>query len=99
MADAEAAIWTELKRLQNELVPQEELQKNLNQIEASLVFSETQGLNVAMNLAYYTLQGDTEAINSDFEHYRVLTPKDLQAQAQLLFQPHKASILEYHAQA
>lgn len=99
MADAEAAIWTELQRLQNELVPQEELQKNLNQIEASLIFSETQGLNVAMNLAYYTLQGDTEAINSDFEHYRVLTPKDLQAQAQFLFQTHKASILEYHAQA
>lgn len=99
MEAAEAAIWQELQRLQEELVPMEELQKNLNQIEASLVFSETQGLNVAMNLCYYSLLGDVEAINTDFENYKVLQPRDLQLQAQRLFQPHLASILTYYARS
>jgi zinc protease len=99
MAEAEAAVWAELKRLQNELVPAEELQKNLNQIESSLLFSETQGLNVAMNLCFYTIQGDTTAINTDFDHYRVVTPRLLQERARELFQPQNASVLEYHAQS
>jgi zinc protease len=99
MEAAEQAVWQELNRLQEELVPLEELQKNLNQIEASLVFSETQGLNVAMNLCYYTLLGDAEAINADFDNYKVLQPRDLQLQAQRLFQPHLASILTYYARS
>lgn len=99
MAEAEKAVWAELRRLQEELVAEQELQKNLNQIEASLVFAETQGLNVAMNLCYFTLMGDTSAINHEIEHYRAITVRDLQAQAKQLFSPQNASILEYHARA
>lgn len=99
MADAEKAVWTELNRLKEELVAEQELQKNINQIEASLVFSETQGLNVAMNLCYFTLMGDTSSINHEIEHYRKVTVRDLQAQAKQLFTPQNASILEYHATA
>lgn len=99
MADAEKAVWGELNRLQEELVAEQELQKNINQIEASLVFSETQGLNVAMNLCYFTLMGDTSAINHEIERYREVTVRDLQAQAKQLFSPQNASILEYHATA
>lgn len=99
MADAEAAVWQELQRLQTELISEEEMQKNLNQIESSLIFSETQGLNVAMNLAYHTLMGDTANINTDLANYRAVTPKILQAQAQQILQSHQASILEYHAKA
>jgi len=99
MAEAEKAVWTELNRLQQELVSEQELQKNLNQIEASLVFAETQGLNVAMNLCYFTLMGDVSAINHEIEHYRSVSVRDLQAQAKLLFTPQNASILEYHATA
>lgn len=99
MADAEQAVWAELRRLQEELVAEQELQKNLNQIEASLVFAETQGLNVAMNLCYFTLMGDVSAINHEIEHYRAITVRDLQVQAKQLFTPQNASILEYHATA
>lgn len=99
MADAEQAVWAELRRLQEELVAEQELQKNLNQIEASLVFAETQGLNVAMNLCYFTLMGDVSAINHEIEQYRAVTVRDLQAQAKQLFTPQNASILEYHAKA
>jgi predicted Zn-dependent peptidase len=99
MADAEQAVWAELRRLQEELVAEQELQKNLNQIEASLVFAETQGLNVAMNLCYFTLMGDVSAINHEIEQYRAVTVRDLQAQAKQLFTPQNASILEYHATA
>lgn len=99
MAEAEQAVWVELRRLQEELVAEQELQKNLNQIEASLVFAETQGLNVAMNLCYFTLMGDVSAINHEIEHYRAVTVRDLQAQAKQLFSPQNASILEYHATA
>ena len=99
MADAEAAVWQELKRLQTELLSEEELQKNLNQIESSLIFSETQGLNVAMGLAYHTIMGDTANINNDLANYRAVTPKILQAQANQILQAHQASILEYHAKA
>jgi len=99
MADAEQAVWAELRRLQEELVAEQELQKNLNQIEASLVFAETQGLNVAMNLCYFTLMGDVSAINHEIDQYRAITVRDLQAQAKQLFNPQNASILEYHATA
>lgn len=99
MADAEKAVWTELNRLKEELVAEQELQKNINQIEASLVFSETQGLNVAMNLCYFTLMGDTSSINHEIDHYRKVTVRDLQAQAKQLFTPQNVSILEYHATA
>lgn len=99
MSDAEQAIWVELHRLREELVAEQELQKNLNQIESSLVFSETQGLNVAMNLCYFTLTGDTSAINHEIERYRAVTVRDLQAQAIQLFTPQNAAILEYHATA
>lgn len=99
MADAEQAVWAELRRLQEELVAEQELQKNLNQIEASLVFAETQGLNVAMNLCYFTLMGDVSAINHEIEQYRAVTVRDLQVQAKQLFTPQNASILEYHATA
>ncbi len=99
MADAEKAVWVELTRLQQELVAEQELEKNINQIEASLAFSETQGLNVAMNLCYFTLMGDASAINHEIEHYRAITVRDLQAQAKQLFTPQNASILEYHATA
>ena len=99
MADAEQAVWVELKRLQEELVATQELEKNLNQIESSLVFAETQGLNVAMNLCYFTLMGNTSAINNEIDHYRAVTVRDLQAQAKQLFTPQNASILEYHATA
>jgi predicted Zn-dependent peptidase len=99
MADAEQAVWAELRRLQEELVAEQELQKNLNQIEASLVFAETQGLNVAMNLCYFTLMGDVSAINHEIDQYRAITVRDLQAQAKQLFTPQNASILEYHATA
>lgn len=99
MAAAEQAVWAELKRLQEELVAEQELEKNLNQIESGLMFAETQGLNVAMNLCYFTLMGDVSAINHEIEHYRNISVRDLQAQAKQIFTPQNASILEYHATA
>lgn len=97
ISEAESAVWAELHRLQEELVTEQELQKIMNQIEASLVFAETQGLNVAMNLCYFSLLGDISAINNEIERYRSISVRDLQTQSIQLFAPQNASILEYHA--
>lgn len=74
---AKVAIWEELDRLKVKLVRSEELEKVKNKVESNLIFSETNVLNKAMNLAYYELIGDVERVNEEVDYYFKVTEHDL----------------------
>lgn len=97
METAEAAIWTELERLKNELVEERELQKIKNKVESSLIFSETGILTKAINLSMFELYGDANFINTEKELYRKITAEDIQRQANKIFRRENCSELFYLA--
>ncbi|MEO6849500.1 MAG: pitrilysin family protein, partial [Mucilaginibacter sp.] len=70
---AEAAIWVELEKLKDELVPADELTKVKNKTESTMVFSEMSLLDKAMNLASFELLGDADQLNHETEKYLAVT--------------------------
>ncbi|MBW6499033.1 MAG: insulinase family protein [Bacteroidales bacterium] len=97
MEAAEQAFFDELRVLQNELVGDRELQKIKNKAEASHIFSESNVMAKAMNLAYYELLGDAGLLNQQTTFYFEQTPDALQEIALSLFAPERASVLQYHS--
>lgn len=97
MEAAEAAIWIELDRMKNELVPQNELIKVKNKMESTMVFSEMSLLDKAMNLAYFELLGDANQLNSETTKYLKVTAEEIQNQAQHIFRKDNSSTLYYLA--
>ena len=95
--EAEAAIWRELEELKNDPIPETELQKLKNKIESTLVFSETNVLNKAMNLAFFELLGDANLINQEVAAYRKITTNDIQKAAQKTLTKENCSELYYKA--
>ena len=92
---AEAAIWSELNKLKNELVSVDELTKVKNKVESTMVFSEMSLLDKAMNLAYFELLGDANLINTETEKYLKVTAEEIKEQAQYIFRKENSSTLYY----
>ena len=78
---AEAAIWEELEKLKQQLVPADELTKVKNKTESTMVFSEMSLLDKAMNLAQFELLGDADMLNHETEKYLAVTAEQIQKQA------------------
>ncbi len=93
----EAAIWKELEQLKEALLTARELEKVKNKVESTLVFSETNVLNKAINLAFFELIGDADLINKEVDFYLDIEEKDLQKTAQKIFTQENCSRLYYHA--
>jgi predicted Zn-dependent peptidase len=93
--DAENALWNELYDIANQGTHCDELTKNLNQIEASLVMGRTHGLNVAMNLCYFEMLSQARDLDREIERYREVTPDRVQAMAASLLRPERAAVLRY----
>lgn len=53
------------------------IEKIKNQAESSMIFSETEVLNRAMNLAYATFLGNTNLVNEELEMVRAITKEDV----------------------
>ncbi|MEL6924968.1 MAG: pitrilysin family protein [Bacteroidota bacterium] len=96
---AEAAIWKELEELKAQPIPERELQKLKNKIESTLVFSEANVLNKAINLAFYELLGNAHLINQEATTYQQITTADLHRMAQQIFVAENCSDLYYKAEA
>ncbi len=94
--DAEAAVFEIIDSLIENGITQEELDKVKNQAESTLVFSEVEVLNRAMNLAVHTLHGDTEEINREVEHIRNVQMNDITAAAKKYLKKNNCSSLHYH---
>jgi predicted Zn-dependent peptidase len=98
MKKAEEAINTELTKIKKDIIEKNELQKVKNKIESTLVFSEMNVLNKAMNLAFAELLGDASLINKEIEKYSVVTKEQIREQANFIFRENNCSTLYYLAQ-
>lgn len=96
MKDAEEAIQTELEKVQLN-VEEKEVEKVKNKMESTLVFSEMNVLNKAMNLAFSELMGDSGLINSEIERYRAVSAQQIIRQAKTIFRKTNCSTLYYYA--
>ncbi len=94
---AESAIWTELERMKNETVPDQELTKVKNKMESTMVFSEMSLLDKAMNLAYFELLGDAGKLNAETSKYLAVSGEEIQVQARHIFRKENSSTLYYLA--
>lgn len=92
---AEEAILEELELLKKEPVSETELNKVKNKAEATLVFSEMNVLNKAMNLAYAELMGDAELINEEGAKYHAVTVDEITNEAKKIFREENCSTLYY----
>jgi zinc protease len=93
----EQAIRSEIEKIQNELITDEELTKVKNKTEATLTFSEMNILNKAMNLAYCELLGDAGLINCEIANYNKVTTEDIRRAAKHILVPTNCSTLYYLA--
>ena len=94
---AEAALWKELELLKKEGPTELELQKYKNKIESLLIFSESNILNKAINLAYFELIGDANLINTEKEKYLKVTRADIIKLSNDIFTEENCSELYYKA--
>ncbi|HYH57393.1 MAG TPA: pitrilysin family protein, partial [Anseongella sp.] len=94
---AEGAVNEELQSLAAGHVPENELIKVKNKIESTLVFSELNLLDKAMNLAYFELLGDAGAYNEEKLKYQAVTREAIREEAGRIFRPENSTTLHYLA--
>jgi zinc protease len=76
--DLEKSMQTEIDKVKNEGVTEEEYKKTENQEENDFVQQNQKDIGVATNLAtYYTFQGDANLINTELDRYKKVTREDL----------------------
>ncbi len=98
LEQADAEITKVLQELVQEKVKESELEKVKNQAESSLVFSEIELLNRAMNLAYATVLGDPNLINQESEKIQAVNSEKILAVAQNVLRSENCSTLYYRAE-
>lgn len=94
---AEAAIRLELDRLQQDAIPEQELQKVKNKVESGYEYNSISLMNRAYSLAYFEMLGDAQWINQEKERYLSVAAPDLQMRAQHLLTRHHTNTIEYRA--
>lgn len=97
LEQGEAAINEILETIRQETIPETELTKVKNQAESTIVFSEVELLNRAMNLAFYASLGNPELINQESELIQSITAQSLQKMAQQILRKDNSSTIHYHA--
>ncbi|ALI99221.1 M16 family metallopeptidase [Rufibacter tibetensis] len=94
---ANAAVEAIVERISAEHISDEELQKVKNQAETSIVFSEIELLNRALNLAVGKLMGNPNHVNEEGALIQAVTSEDIHRQAQQILRPENCSTLIYKA--
>lgn len=95
LEQAEAAVWEEIKKLQDAYVEESELEKVKNKFESSHIFGNINYMNVATNLAWYELIGRAEDLEKEVDKYRITTAGRLNEVAQNAFRKENCSVLYY----
>lgn len=95
MATAEKAIDTEIEKIKNERISQRELTKSKQQLEASMLFSDMNIANRALNLAYYEMLGDAAQINQQVTNYNAVNDAQVQKVANDVLREENSSVLYY----
>lgn len=95
LEEAETAVREELNELQTALVQEHELEKVKNKFESTQIFGNINYLNVATNLAWFELNGQSEDMEKEVERYRAVTADRLKAVAQTAFREENGVVLYY----
>ncbi len=77
-AQAESAIDDEIRKLQEVPIDAHEIEKVANKFENTFVYSQYKSADRALSLCYYEMIGDLTLVNHEPDHYRTITPADLQ---------------------
>lgn len=93
--DAKKAVLEEIQKTVQEKPLDYELEKVKNKVEAHMLYHEIGYLDNAMQLANYELLGDAAQINEQVEHYRKVTPDDIQRVAERIFREGNMNTLNY----
>jgi len=93
--DAKKAVLHEIQKTVQEKPLDYELEKVKNKVEAHMLYHEVGYLDNAMQLANYELLGDAAQINEQVEHYRKVTPDDIQRVAERIFREGNMNTLNY----
>jgi zinc protease len=87
--EAEGALLGELERLRTELVPDEELERAKNQIEAAHLFGQDGVHDRAATLARHELAGDWRLRDAYLPGIRAVTPEAVRRAAERHLVPHR----------
>ncbi|MEP7322618.1 MAG: pitrilysin family protein [Saprospiraceae bacterium] len=93
--EVERAIWEELNDLKTKLISSKELTKMKNTIEASLLFSEVNGLNKAITLGFFEILGNADWANLEGTKYQSITREDIKAVSKKIFRKNNCNIIYY----
>jgi len=95
-ATLQSDIDAEIKKLQTELISQEDYQKLQNQFENQFVNSNSSIQGIASSLATYNvLMGNTNLINKEIDIYRSITKEDLKNAANKYLNNNQRIIINY----
>jgi len=95
LEQAEAAIDDEIAAIKKQAVSQQEMEKIMNKMEASIEFSNVNILNRALKLAASDLLGDIELTNTETDKYREVQAVDIQNVANEILTENNSSVLYY----
>lgn len=93
--EVEQVLWAELRRVQEELVTPEELERVRNRIETRRLSAQEEVLGMARTLANYEALGDYHLSETIIAQLKVVTPFDIQRVAKKYLTLETASLLEY----
>jgi predicted Zn-dependent peptidase len=91
--ELEDAFYEELERLKNEPVSQKELERVINNLEASFIRQLGSNRGMSDTLAYYnTIAGDWRYIITHIDEIRKITPEDIMNTAKKYFNKNKRTV-------
>jgi zinc protease len=93
--EGEKAVWEVINTFLAAEVDHEELEKVKNQAESSLVFSEIEVLNRAMNLAFASLSGDPHSVNKETELIQKVSIADINRLSGEILNERNCSVIHY----
>ena len=98
MSIAEEALEEEIDKVRKSLVEEKELQKVKNKTESMIAFEDMSVMNRANSLAFYSLLGDTNMMNTELEKYHSVTAEELLYQAKVIFEDSNSNTLHYYSE-
>lgn len=96
--EVEQEIHTIIKELQEEMIDEKELEKIVNKVKTTKVFSEQGVLQKSIALSMHELLGDAGNINKEVDRYDQVTPAEIQKQAKNLLGKEKCTRLTIKSQ-
>jgi predicted Zn-dependent peptidase len=94
--DVEQALYKEIEKLQNELVPERELQKIKNQIAAGSFRGQQSNFGLMIQLMFREVYGGWQRINTDPQMLQAITPQDIQRVAKKYFDKENRNVAIYY---